>query len=124
MDYHYDALQAVFDGWIVVLMVALTVIAVLRLRGIRRALVAGGFGICALATVLWLPMVGAVVLAPLFHVVGPDVVWHIPTFPWLIGIALVAIGIFWPVASAPPSAQPAFPPPSAHPDFAPRGETP
>lgn len=94
MDFHYDPLQAVFDGWIVLLMVALFVIAAVRLRGRRRSLVAGGFGLCAIATVLWLPVVSGPLLAPLMPVLGADLVWHVPTLPWLAGIFLVAAGTF------------------------------
>ncbi|HHV21353.1 MAG TPA: hypothetical protein GXZ30_07435 [Propionibacterium sp.] len=93
MDYHYDPLQAIFDGWIVLLMVALCVIAAVRLRGTRRTFVAGGFGLCAIATILWLPVVSGAVLAPLFTVMSPDLVWHVPTAVWAVGIVAVAAGI-------------------------------
>lgn len=140
MDYHYDSLLAVFDGWIVVLMVALAVIAGVRLRGTRRLFVAGGFGICALATILWLPAVSGMVLAPLAATMAPDLVWQLPAVPWTIGIVLTAVGIFrqpqghadgaasfsWPAPAAdpPPDSEPSGP--ATHspaqpgaPDFAP-----
>ncbi|WP_432558759.1 hypothetical protein [Granulicoccus sp. GXG6511] len=129
MDYHYDPLQAVFDGWIVLLMVALFVISAVRLTGPRRSLVAGGFGLCAIATILWLPAVSGVVLAPLISVLGADMVWHVPTLPWVIGIVLVAVGTFRaprarPAAASSGTPGSAFPPPGTPgPPTAPDGPT-
>lgn len=94
MTYHYDPLHAIFDGWIVVLLIALSVIAVVRLRGRRRLLVGGGFVLCVVATVIWLPAVSGVVLGPLVGTLGAELTWQVPTLPWLIGMILIALGIF------------------------------
>lgn len=123
MDFHYDPLLAIFDGWIVLLMVALSVTALLRLRGTRRLMVGGGFVLCAVATVLWLPLVSGTVLVPLLPLLGPDLTWQAPALPWTAGMILIALGIFLRppltrstsaaaplVSSSPP---PVFPPPAS-----------
>lgn len=115
MDYHYPPLQAVFDGWILILLVVLTSVALVRLRGGRRVLVVAGFGLWILATAFWMPFLLGRFLEPLFAVVHPEVVWQLPLVPWLIGALLLTAG----VARRPQRAYAAPPHDFPPPDFPP-----
>lgn len=124
MTYHYEPLLAVFDGWMVVLLLALSLVAGVRLRGVRRPLVAGGFVLCALATILWVPMVSYITLMPLVGLVGPHLAWELPTVPWLAGLVLVTLGVFrrapdHPAAGPDAGRLGAFPPPTSPPPTSP-----
>ncbi len=109
MDYHYTPLQAVFDGWILLMVIACTVVSALRLRGQRRWLVTGGFGLWVIATLLWMPVLAGLIFEPLVLVMDYELVWQLPLIPWLIGAVLIAVGVF--LASTRPAPRAWAPPP-------------
>lgn len=113
MGYHYDPLLAIFDGWILILLITLAVMAGVRLRGRRRLFVAGGFGLWALATALWLPPVLGWLFSRLEPVVGYEAAQQVPLLPWLAGVLLITAGVFLPAPARSPNAavKPAYPPP-------------
>lgn len=113
MDYHYSLLQAVFDGWILVLVIACTVVSALRLRGRRRLLVTIGFGLWVIATLFWMPALAGRIFEPLVAVMDYELVWQLPLIPWLIGAVLIAVGVF--LAPTPAPARTWAPPPGPPP---------
>lgn len=93
MGYYYDPLLAIFDGWILILLITLTVMAGVRLRGRRRLLVCGGFGLWVVATVLWLPPVLGWLFVWLDPVLGQELAQQAPLLPWIAGALLITAGV-------------------------------
>lgn len=115
MDYYYPPLQAVLDGWILLLLIVVALIAARLLRGLRRTLVVAGFGLWAFATILWFPAVAGVAFEPLFRLMDAEAVWLIPLVPWLVGSGLLTAGIVRRPKGLPAYASPSppdFPPPT------------
>lgn len=94
MDYHYSPLQAVFDGWILLLVIACSIVAAIRLRGRRRVLVTVGFGLWVVATLFWMPVLAGQIFEPLVLVMDYELVWQLPLIPWLIGAVLISLAVF------------------------------
>lgn len=118
MDFHYTPLQLVFDGWIIVVLTVWAVVAVVRLRGRRRVWVVAGLVLWMLGTVLWMPEPVSVLMQALAPSLGPEVVWQLPTLPWVFGAILVAGGVLLPVrplGAGPPPAAPRLSPPGSNP---------
>lgn len=113
MDFHYSPLQMVFDGWIVVALVVWAVVALMKLRGRRRVFMVAGLALWILATMLWMPVLLGWMMMSLAEALGPDLVWQLPTVPWLAGAVLVAVGVLLPVR--PVNVAGGFPEPSGFP---------
>lgn len=96
MGYYYDPLLAIFDGWILILLITLAVMAGVRLRGRRRLFVCGGFGLWAVATVLWLPPVLGWLFVWLDPVLGHELAQQAPLLPWIAGALLITVGVLLP----------------------------
>lgn len=96
MGYHYDPLLALFDGWILILLITLGVMAGVRLRGRRRLCTVGGFGLWALATAFWLPPLLGTLFTWLEPVVGHELAQQAPLLPWLAGALLITAGVLLP----------------------------
>jgi hypothetical protein len=113
MDLQYSPLQLIFDFWIIVVLVLWTVIAVVRLRGRRRICVVLGLLSWLFGTVLLLPAPVTWLMQSLAPTLGPEIVWQLPTLPWVLGVGSVALGVLLPPTySSPPGfAPPGFAPP-------------
>ena len=108
MDLQYSPLQLVFDFWIIIVLALWTVIAVIRLRGRRRICVVLGLLFWLFGTVLLLPAPVTWLMQSLAPTLGPEIVWQLPTLPWVLGVGLVALGVLLPPTYSSP---PGFAPP-------------